>query len=211
MFARALIVDDLPAARELLKAVLAEAFPASSVCEADSVANALAQTTTFIPDLALIDLGLPDGEGTDLIRRLNAQLPGCVSIVASIHDDGPHLFAALQAGAQGYLLKDQPRDILVAQLRGISAGQPPLAPAIARRLIAHFQPERSRDKESALTLREREVLALLARSLSLGEIGEKLGISRHTVGDHVKHIYRKLCISSRAEAALQARDLGLLP
>ena len=140
-------------------------------------------------------------------------------VVATIHDDDDHLFHALQAGAQGYLLKDLPTDWLAAQLRGIAQGQPPLSPAIARRLLRHFQapalvnaqmPELAAPAATDLSTRESEVLGLLAQGVRIADIGVALGISRHTVGDHVKNIYRKLNITSRAEAALQARHLGLI-
>ena len=138
-------------------------------------------------------------------------------VVASIHDDDDHLFQALQAGAQGYLLKDHPTAWLALQLRGIAQGQPPLSPAIARRLLRHFQAPPPTPAQSPaapavtdLSARERDVLGLLAQGVRIADIGIALGISRHTVGDHVKNIYRKLNISSRAEAALQARHLGLI-
>ena len=133
-------------------------------------------------------------------------------VVASIHDDDEHLFQALQAGAQGYLLKDHPTAWLAQQLQGIARGQPPLSPAIARRLLRHFHAAPAAQPHAAcdLSARERDVLGLLAQGVRIADIGIALGISRHTVGDHVKNIYRKLNIGSRAEAALQARDLGLI-
>jgi DNA-binding NarL/FixJ family response regulator len=137
-------------------------------------------------------------------------------VVATIFDDDAHLFPALRAGAQGYLLKDQPPEQLVKQLRGISEGHPPLSPSIARRLLEHFHvaqqlPASVFDAECLqLSPREREVLVHLARGISIADIGVEMAISRHTVSDHVKNIYRKLNISSRAEAALQAKNMGLV-
>ena len=163
-------------------------------------------------DLALVDLALPDGNGMDIVAALAQKNPSCMIVVATIFDDDAHLFPALRAGAQGYLLKEQPRELLVRQLRGIADGQPPLSPAIARRLLRHFQPlpDASNGEAIQLTPREREVLSLLARGIRIVEIAQTIGISRHTVGDYVKNIYRKLKISSRAEAALQAKSLGLV-
>ena len=211
----ALLVDDLPGALERLAQAALLAFPRIDCRRAGSVADsllALAQPGPR-PDLALVDLDLGDGSGLTVIEAINRLHPDCLIVVVTIFDDDAHLFPALEAGAQGYLLKDQPLDQLVQQLRGIGEGQPPLSPAIARRLIRHFtRPATGTATPAVVSLspRETEVLALLAQGIRLGELAERLGISRHTAGDHVKNIYRKLNISSRAEAALQAARLGLV-
>lgn len=213
----ALLVDDLPDALERLAQAALLAFPRIDCRRAGSVAEsllALAQPGPR-PDLALVDLDLGDGSGLTVIEALSRLHPDCLIVVVTIYDDDAHLFPALEAGAQGYLLKDQPLEQLVQQLRGIGEGQPPLSPAIARRLIRHFaRPELAPAGPGtpvvSLSPRETEVLTLLAQGIRLGELAERLGISRHTAGDHVKNIYRKLNISSRAEAALQAARLGLV-
>ena len=218
-----LLVDDLADALAMLQSAVLAAFGPVPCTLARSVRQALAALDSADSegvcfDLALVDLALGDGSGLEVIAQLAQRQPGCAVVVASIHDGDEHLFQALQAGAQGYLLKDQPSDWLARQLQGIAQGQPPLSPAIARRLLRHFQtpavvqaPETPGVPEvSCLSTREREVLGLLAQGVRIAEIGTALGISRHTVGDHVKNIYRKLNISSRAEAALQARQLGLI-
>ena len=212
-----LVVDDLADALAMLQDAIQAAFGDVPCTLARSVREALGvidSGRTF--DLALIDLALGDGSGLELITRLSLRQPHCTVVVASIHDDDDHLFQALQAGAQGYLLKDHPTPWLALQLQGIAQGQPPLSPAIARRLLRHFQPPRpvpaptSPHMATDLSARERDVLGLLAQGVRIADIGIALGISRHTVGDHVKNIYRKLNINSRAEAALQARQLGLI-
>ena len=212
-----LVVDDLADALAMLQDAIQAAFGDVPCTLARSVREALGvidSGRTF--DLALIDLALGDGSGLELITRLSLRQPHCTVVVASIHDDDDHLFQALQAGAQGYLLKDHPTPWLALQLQGIAQGQPPLSPAIARRLLRHFQPPRpvpaptSPHMATDLSARERDVLGLLAQGVRIADIGIALGISRHTVGDHVKNIYRKLDINSRAEAALQARQLGLI-
>lgn len=208
-----LIVDDLEDARELLTELVNTGFPTAKVTTADSVAGAHAAIIGRRFDLALVDLSLGDGIGTEVIALLRQRQPGCMAVVASIHDDDERLFAALQAGASGYLLKDQPADLTLRQLQLIADGQPPLSPAVARRLIQHFQGRQQSEPapvtEEALTPREREVLGLLARGFTLTDIARQLEISRHTVGDHVKNLYRKLDISSRAQAALHAQRFGL--
>lgn len=161
------------------------------------------------PDIALIDLGLPDGSGVELIGELNRHAPQTLCIVASIFDDNEHLFPALRAGAQGYLLKDQPLIQIIELLKGIAEGRPPLSPAIARKLLGHFQPVTQPALEQ-LTERETEVLRYIAKGMTLPETARILGISPHTISGYVKNIYRKLNISSRAEAATTARNLGIV-
>lgn len=207
----ALILEDMPESQDMLRELAQAAFPGVVVHCAAYVADALELLKRYKFDLALIDLALPDGCGTEVVQALSLGHEGCMIVVASLFDDDEHLFSALRAGAQGYLLKDQPLDQLLAQLRGIGAGYPPLSPSVARRLMAHFRVTPDLPAHGVvLTPREREVLVQLTRGLSVSKIGVELGISRHTVGDHVKHIYRKLNISSRAQAALHAQSLGLL-
>jgi DNA-binding NarL/FixJ family response regulator len=208
----ALILEDMPESQEMLREVVVAAFEGVRVqCVAD-VASAMSLIKKIRFDVALIDLALPDGDGTTVVQALSSRCPDCMIVVASLFDDDGHLFPALRAGAQGYILKDQTPQQLVAQLRGIDEGAPPLSPSVARRLLDHFRekPGLPVAQSPLLTPREREVLVHLTRGSSVAKIGMALGISRHTVGDHVKNLYRKLKISSRAEAVLQANGLGLL-
>lgn len=207
---KALILEDMPESQEMLCEIAATAFPGiTCVCVAD-VKSALAQTTDCF-HLALIDLSLPDGSGSEVIQKLAVSCPSCTIVVATIFDDDEHLFPALRAGAHGYLLKDEAPELLARQLQGIREGRPPLSPSVARRMLQHFreQPDIAQS-QAQLSPREREVLGLLARGISIAAIAQEMGISHYTVGDHVKNIYRKLNISSRAEAALQARNMGLM-
>ncbi len=211
-FTRALVLDDLAASRDWLAQSLRLAFPA---IEVDFAAN-LREAEHLIeppPPLALIDLGLPDGSGVQLIEKLQKLGADTLCIVATVFDDDAHLFPALRAGAQGYLLKDQPPAAIADMLRGIADGQPPLSPSIARRLLRHFQPLSVAvppPDAPHLTPRETEVLRLTAKGLTLGEVADALGLSRHTVSGYLKDIYRKLSVSSRAEATLEAARLGLV-
>jgi DNA-binding NarL/FixJ family response regulator len=211
----ALILEDMPESQEMLKEVAQAAFPGIRCCCVADVAGAMKMLGQFQFDLALIDLSLPDGEGRTVIEAMRTRFPQCMIVVATIFDDDDHLFPALRAGAQGYLLKDQTPEQLVQQLRGISEGHPPLSPSVARRLLEHFREDKEAARietpeEALLTPREREVLVQLTRGISIVDIGAVMNISRHTVGDHVKNIYRKLNISSRAEAAMQAKQMGLV-
>ena len=198
-----------------MKLQAAQVFADAVFLEASRVNAALAIIEKSAIDFALIDLGLPDGSGVDAVAALRNAQPRAQSVVITIHDDDDHLFPALQAGAFGYLLKDQPSAVIVDQLRRMSQGEPPLSPAIARRVMAHFasrssQRESSQNQERVvLSDRENEVLLWVAKGFTLPEIGVQLKLSRHTVSDYVKQIYRKLNVSSRAEAALEAQRLGL--
>ena len=215
----ALVVDDLPAVRAGFVELLRENYPEAQIFEAGRMAEAMHILQREPVDLLLVDLGLPDASGLELIRALVELRPQARSVVVTIFDDDDHLFPALQAGAFGYLLKDRPKIELRAQLRRIQDGEPPLSPSIARRMVQHFTrlhagpaPLLNRDQEEqiALTERESEVLQLVGKGYTLPEIAVQLGLSRHTVADYVKQIYRKLDISSRAEAALEAARRGLV-
>jgi DNA-binding NarL/FixJ family response regulator len=212
-----LLLEDLPEIRAWLRKLVLQVFPGAHISESARVHDALelAQAVKF--DLALIDLGLPDGSGVDVVTRLRDVQPETQSVVVTIHDDDEHLFPALQAGAFGYILKEQPRELITEQLQRISQGEPPLSPSIARRVMAHFsakaKPAQSQVDSLlpnvSLTDRESEVLLRVAKGYTLPEIGVQLSLSRHTIADYVKQIYRKLNVSSRAEAALEAQRLGL--
>lgn len=210
---RALILEDLGEVAQWLQQLLAQRFPGIECDHAPTLAagkQLLREGCT--PELALIDLGLPDGDGTELVRALAQQHPSCVIVITTLFADDAHVFPALRAGAHGYLLKDQPEERLSSALDGILRGEPPLSPAIARRLLSSFAepPDKSHPELELLTPREREVLVLLSKGCRLPELAERLEISRHTVSDHLKNIYRKLNINSRAEAALEAARLGLV-
>lgn len=210
-----LLLEDIPQASAWLQVQVSEVYPDAVFHLATRVREALSIIETVKIDVALIDLGLPDGSGVDAVAALRDAQPLAQAVVVTIHDDDDHLFPALQAGAFGYLLKDQSATVLVDQFRRMGQGEPPLSPAIARRVMAHFASrtsQRGRTKAMghvALTDRENEVLLRVAKGFTLPEIAVQLELSRHTISDYVKQIYRKLNVSSRAEAALEAQRLGL--
>lgn len=214
----ALVVEDLPDIRQAMTSLLDTAFPGLAVATAATRDEGLARVQQLPFDVALIDLGLPDGSGLDVVGALRVRQPQALSVVVTIYDDDEHLFPALQAGAFGYLLKEQPQDALVAQLLRITRGEPPLSPPIARRMLAHFTGASERraaamrhiEQEASLTVRETEVLQRVAKGYTLPEIAQQFGLSRHTVADYIKQVYRKLNVSSRAEAALEAARRGLV-
>lgn len=204
-----LIVEDVPATRDWLIRLVQSAYPNAPILVAASQRQALSSLITPI-DLALIDLGLPDGHGLNVVAALRQTWPDALCVVTTIMGDDASIVAALSAGAGGYLLKDQPDDILIRQLTQVAAGIPPLSPAVARRIMQHFsRTGPAGSPESNLTARETTVLGLIGRGLRNADVAQELGLAETTVATYVKEIYRKLGISSRAEAALQAARLGL--
>jgi len=209
-----LLLEDLPEIRAWMRKLVLQVFPGATISEAARVQDALELVQGVKFDLALVDLGLPDGSGVDVVTRLRDVQPDAQSVVVTIHDDDEHLFPALQAGAFGYVLKEQARELIAEQLNRMSQGEPPLSPSIARRVIAYFAAQAKPQAKDTiphvqLTDRENEVLLRVAKGFTLPEIGVQLNLSRHTIADYVKQIYRKLNVSSRAEAALEAQRLGL--
>ena len=210
-----LLLEDLPEIRVWLRKLVLQVFPMAKIAESSRVQDALDLASAVKFNLALIDLGLPDGSGVDVVAALRESQPDVQSVVVTIHDDDDHLFPALQAGAFGYLLKEQARELIAEQLNRMSQGEPPLSPSIARRVLSHFAAQTRKQARPqnmphvSLTDRENEVLLRVAKGFTLPEIGVQLNLSRHTIADYVKQIYRKLNVSSRAEAALEAQRLGL--
>ncbi|WP_353194991.1 response regulator transcription factor [Pusillimonas noertemannii] len=217
--ATGIVVEDMPATREWLAQALRQAFPGIGIHTAATVEQARtwlkghASRHHQASVLALIDLRLPDGSGLDIVRLCDRQ--GIVPVVTSIYDDDASLFEALEAGAQGYLLKDHPLPQLVHYLHRIGQGEPPLSPSIARRILASLrgQPEegaRAVGDSQGLTPREAEVLRHIGQGLRVSDVAHALSLTEHTVAGYVKNIYRKLNISSRAQAALEAARRQLL-
>lgn len=217
---RVLIVEDEP---ELLhhftQAVLADTA-LLLVAAVSSGAAAMAVLSATSPDVLLLDLGLPDVNGIEIIRHVARQCPHCDVLVVTMFGDDQHVFEALESGATGYLLKDLGFERIAASIHEVRAGGSPISPSIARRVLARMRaaqapaaegvPARTPLGDAALTPREIELLKLTAKGLSFDSVGEILGISPHTVVAHVKNIYRKLAVHSRGEAVYEASQLGLL-
>ena len=249
MTVKVLILEDNPVARSFLCRVVRESFSdAIQITEAGDLETARRQinltggarglhgTDPF--KLILVDLELPDGNGMELLAEL-VQYPA-TKIVTTLYSDDDHLFPTLQCGADGYLLKEDRFEVLVEELQKIVRGQPPLSPAIARRLLTHFRhgnggpagdgqapdsgfmkpsgftttsrpvPIETPPDHERLTPRETEVLTYLSKGFTIKEIASLMGIKWFTVNDHIKSIYKKLNVSSRAEAAVLASKQGLV-
>lgn len=161
-------------------------------------------------DMALIDLGLPDGSGLEVLRSLRLLRPETVSIVTTVMGEDAYIVSALSAGASGYLLKETPPELLARQLVQLGEGIPAISPSIARRIMDHFRlTGPAAELDNALTTREAEVLGLIARGLRNADVAQDLGLAESTIASHIKAIYRKLGISTRAEASWHATRLGL--
>ncbi len=210
-----LIVEDIAPLRRALADRAAVVFGVPQVAEAGSLAAARDwlrhQRRVELPLIALIDLGLPDGSGNELIGEL-ASDSNATCIVTTIFDDDGNVMRALGAGAQGYLLKGEDISVIEERLRGLERGEVAVSPQIARRLLERFRtptvvvPE----VDISLTQRESDVLRAIGRGLTIPETAHALEIGAQTVGTHVKNIYRKLNIASRAEAAIEASKRGLV-
>lgn len=208
--ARALVVEDNPETREWLVSCVCSAFPALQVDTAADLGTALQAVATCNFDLALVDLGLPDGSGMDVIRALQASAADCYIVVATIYDDDRNLFSALKAGARGYILKDQDRERIVSYLQGIKKNQPPLSAASSQRLIDHFNSKGEALQKAHLTPREIDVLCLIGKGYSVEDAAELLQLSADTIKGYVKTIYAKLGVSNRSEVTLEAIRLGII-
>ncbi len=245
-----LIVEDNPVARSFLTKVVRESFSdhlmiseasdletaRSRISESRERSTGTGSDGAIQPNLfklMMVDLELPDGNGMELLAELSSY--PATKIVTTLYSDDEHLFPALQCGADGYLLKEDRFEVLVEELQKIVRGQPPLSPAIARRLLTHFRPggaagnpttvsepsafhgsrpsasdHQQPAEQDRLTPRESEVLTYLSKGFTIKEIANLMSIKWFTVNDHIKSIYKKLNVSSRAEAAVLASKQGLV-
>jgi DNA-binding NarL/FixJ family response regulator len=211
----ALLVEDQPDAQTMLESIVQQVYPGAVITACSTVAHALMQVQRPWT-LALIDLRLLDGSGLEVLRAFKTHHAEVPAVVTTMFSDDASVFGALQAGADGYLLKSEPAHLLADALRRIGRGELPLSPAVARRVLQYFRTcpgsdlLPSDDHAVALTPRESDVLAAIGEGLSIQEAGDRLGISYHTTNGYIKSIYRKLGIKSRAQAATEAQRRGLL-
>lgn len=210
---RIAIVEDEPATRSALVNRLHAVAHFELLFEADSLRSARAQLRAAVPDVLIVDLGLPDGSGLDLIAELAERHPRTATLVLTVFGDEQKLIRAFERGARGYLLKDETAIGLVDAIDQILAGGAPISPAIARFLVTRLvreQPEQMVVGESQLTARETEVLRLAAKGYNHAEVAKLLGLSANTVASYTRRIYEKLEVHSRAEALYEAGRMGLI-
>jgi DNA-binding NarL/FixJ family response regulator len=217
MSIRILLVDDEELVRAGFRLILESELDLEVVGEAGNGAEAVELTRNLDPDVVLMDIQMPVMNGLEATREIAALGRSETSrvLILTTFEVDEYVYEALRAGASGFLLKRTPAADLVAGIRVVAAGEALLAPSVTRRLIDQFARRPAPDKSDvtvldALTDREREVLALVARGLSNAEIAEELVLTEGTVKTHVKHIFEKLDLRDRTQAAILAYDIGLV-
>lgn len=207
-----LVVDDHPVVREGLRTLLGSLPGFSVVGEASSGNEAVEKADELQPDIVIMDLHMGDGDGISATRRLVSHSPHVAVLVLTMFDDDNSLFAALRAGARGYILKGAAQEDIVRALEALTRGEAIFSPGIARQVLAYFGSGPRPGGESLfpeLTGREREVLDLIARGTNNLAIAERLGLTPKTVRNHVSNIFNKLHVTDRAQAIVRAREAGL--
>lgn len=208
-----LLIGAEPLARRRLEGLLLQfGYEPESLCSAGSMAEARASFSRQPASVALVDPDLPDGNGMDLISEMYAANPDMTIVVVSAWRFEEDVLAALRAGASGYVFKERDDIEVGAAIRSALSGGAPLDPFVTRRLIQEFRgpPVELPDAAGPLSPRESQILSLVAAGLGNREIAEQLHLSRYTVERHIKHIYRKLLVSSRTKAVHAARAHGWL-
>jgi DNA-binding NarL/FixJ family response regulator len=210
-----LIVEDDARFRDAFTQAISQADGLALLGSAPDLATGLRMLDQR-PDVLLVDLQLPDGNGIDLIREAARRLPGCDVMVVTIFGDERHVLDSIAAGATGYLLKDMQPAELVEQIRVLRDGGSPISPVIARQLLTRFAPPKAQqplapaDGLTPLSDQEIKVLTYSAKGFSYDEIATLMQVSRHTVQTYVKRSYRKLQVNSKVDALSEARRLKLL-
>ena len=212
---RVLVADDQALVRAGFRAILEGQEDLDVVGEAENGAEAVALAQELRPDVVLMDIRMPDLDGIEATRRLVADGETARVLMLTTFDLDEYLYEAMKAGASGFLLKDAPRDQLIAAVRTVAAGDALLAPSLVRRLVEDFvrRPapgSRSPARLIELTERELDVLMLIARGLANAEIAERLFLSEATVRTHVSHILAKLDLRDRVQAVVLAYESGLV-
>lgn len=218
---RALVIDPDGDEQQRIRHILCRLWPEIDLICVSDIKSAHGQLGRSMPGLLITDFYLPDGSGLELIEQMRMLYPDSPRVLLTRHDDEAHLRAALRQGIDGYILKDQGNDGIQALIAAIGKGDPGLSPEITRLALRQFEEplvepgsgtdSHPADTEAAgLTQREIEVLALLSQGLDRHRVGEALVIRPSTVAGHIKSIYLKLNVSTRAEATLAAVKLGLV-
>ncbi len=210
---RVVVVDDHPIVRAGMRALLNDADGITVVAEGTSGEDALRLTALHQPDVLILDVNLPDMNGTEVARRLRERDSTAAILILTVYNDRQTVFGLLESGATGYVLKDEALETLIQAVRAAARGESWLSPSIARQVVRRAVGEADGEPKPllpSLTPREREVLGLLARGLDNTAIAHRLGITKRTVQNHVSNIYGKLGVSSRTEAALLAIRHGLV-
>lgn len=209
---RVIVADDHQLFRDGLKMLLETTPDTELVGEASSGEAVVAQAGELKPDVILMDLQMPGVNGIDATQRITQDEPGINILILTMFDDDQSVFAAMKAGARGYVLKGVKHDEMLRAIRAVASGEAIFSPGIAQRMMSFFASVRPADTSRSfpdLTVREREVLDLLARDYTNAEIADELVITPKTVRNHVSNILSKLQVADRREAGTLARDAGM--
>lgn len=208
---RLLVADDHPAFRAGLELMLSEVANVEIVGEADTGLRAVELSAELTPDVVLMDLRMPDLDGIEATRRIARHPTGPAVVVLTMFEDDHSVFAAMRAGARGYLLKGAEQDEIVRGIRAAAAGEAIFGPEIAERVLSHFAGGAGPEAAAfpSLTEREREVLEMIATGKGNATIAHELMISLKTVRNHVSNIFSKMQVNDRATAIVKAREAGL--
>lgn len=206
---RVLIVDDSEMARAGMRLILEGDAAFEVVAEGSSGEEALALSEQWMPDIVLMDIQMPGMGGLEATKQLKRKYPYLKVVMVTVSDDIAHLFDALKKGAQGYLLKNLNPEAWIEYLKAIAVDETPMSRELAFRILKELSPAGGGDShESPLTVREKEILGLVAKGLSNKEISAALDISEHTVKNHLKNILQKLHLENRVQLARYAYEQG---
>jgi DNA-binding NarL/FixJ family response regulator len=212
MTIRVLIADDHPLVRAGLQAALAPLDDVEIVAEAATGSAAIREAVLHRPDVVVMDLQMPELNGIEATRELRRAVPSAAVLVLTMFDDDDWVFAAMRAGARGYVLKGAEHQEIARAIMAVAAGQAIFGPAVATRVLAYFATPPTTPTPipfPELTAREREVLDLIAAGRTNHQIADQLGLSAKTVANHISAIFAKLQVADRTQAILRARDAGL--
>jgi DNA-binding NarL/FixJ family response regulator len=206
---RVVVADDHPVVRAGLSALLDSLPGIAVVSVAADGRSAVKEVVLHRPDVAVLDLQMPDLDGFGATREISRAAPDVAVLVLTMFDDDESVFAAMRAGARGYVIKGAEQEELGRAVRAVAAGEAIFGPAVAQRMLRFFTAPPAADPFPQLTGREREILGLLAAALSNATIASRLRLSPKTVANHISSIFNKLQVADRAQAILRARDAGL--
>jgi DNA-binding NarL/FixJ family response regulator len=208
---RVVVADDHPVVRAGLTALLSSLPGVDVVGVAATGRQAVREVVTTRPDVVVLDLQMPDLDGFTATREIGRTAPQVAVLVLTMFDDDDSVFAAMRAGARGYLVKGAEQEQIARAIRAVASGEAIFGPGVAQRMLRFFSAPPSGPAEPfpQLTSREREILALLAAGLSNATIAQRLGLASKTVANNVSSIFTKLQVADRAQAIVRARDAGL--
>ena len=207
---RVLIVDDHELARKAMRMILAADPSFEIIGEGSNGLEAVELTEQLMPDLILMDIGMPEMDGLEATRVIKERYPYVKIVMVTVSDEVTDLFEAFKKGAQGYLLKNIKPELWLDYLKAIAADDASIPKEIALRILNEFKMEANASLQTELTQREQEILSLVAKGYSNREIADQLFISEYTVKNHLKNILQKLHLSNRVQLARYAYERGLM-